>query len=49
VLFRDHSLWVEDMGSKNGTKVNQRPVTSPVAVQPGDILEVGDVRFKFAV
>jgi hypothetical protein len=49
VLFRDHSLWVEDMGSKNGTKVNQRSVTSAVAVQPGDILEVGDVRFKFAV
>jgi hypothetical protein len=49
VLFRDHSLWVEDMGSKNGTKVNQRAVTTATAVQPGDILEVGDVRFKFAV
>lgn len=49
VLFRDHSLWVEDMGSKNGTKVNQKPVTEAVAVQPGDILEVGDVRLKFAV
>ncbi len=49
VLYKDRSLWVEDMGSRNGTTVNQKPVTEPVAVRPGDILQVGDVRFKFAV
>jgi hypothetical protein len=49
ILFRDHRLWVEDMGSRNKTKVNQKPVDDEVAVQPGDTLEVGDVRFKFAV
>jgi FHA domain len=49
VLYKDRSLWVEDMGSRNGTTVNQKPVAEPVAVRPGDILQVGDVRFKFAV
>lgn len=49
ILFRDKSLWVEDMNSRNGTTVDQKAVTQPVAVSPGAILQVGDVRFKFAV
>ncbi|HEY7780111.1 MAG TPA: FHA domain-containing protein [Ktedonobacterales bacterium] len=49
IVFRDRSLWVEDLGSRNGTSVNQQPVAQPVAVRPGDVLQVGDVRFKFAV
>lgn len=49
ILFKDKSLWVEDMNSRNGTTVDQKPVTQPVAVSPGTILQVGDVRFKFAV
>ncbi|WIG60720.1 MAG: hypothetical protein OJF49_003468 [Ktedonobacterales bacterium] len=48
ILFRDQSLWVEDMDSRNGTFVDQRQVTTRVAVTPGSILQVGDVRFKFA-
>lgn len=49
VLYRDKSLWVEDLGSRNGTLVDGKPVTQPVAVLPGTLLQVGDVRFKFAV
>jgi pSer/pThr/pTyr-binding forkhead associated (FHA) protein len=49
ILFRDRSLWVEDMNSRNGTLVDQNRITAPVAVTPGTILQVGDVRFKFAV
>ena len=49
ILYRDRSLWVEDMGSRNGTFVEQRPVSQAVAVSPGSVLQVGDVRFKFAV
>jgi pSer/pThr/pTyr-binding forkhead associated (FHA) protein len=48
ILYRDRSLWVEDMGSRNGTLVNQNTITQPVAVSPGTILQVGDVRFEFA-
>jgi pSer/pThr/pTyr-binding forkhead associated (FHA) protein len=46
LYFQNRSLWVEDLKSKNGTFVNERPVVAPVAVRPGDILRVGDVRFK---
>ena len=49
VYLKDRSLWVEDMGSKNGTFVNGQKVDRAVAVRPGDILQVGDVRFRFAV
>jgi len=49
ILYKDRSLWVEDLGSRNGTLVDQRPVHDSVAVTPGSILQVGDVRFKFAV
>lgn len=49
ILFKDRSLWVEDMGSRNGTLVDQKRVAQPVAVTPGSVLQVGDVRFKFAI
>lgn len=49
ILYRDKSLWVEDMNSRNGTLVDQKSVTQAVAVSPGSILQVGDVRFKFTV
>lgn len=49
VFFKNRSLWVEDLNSKNGTYLNSQQITKPVAVRPGDILQVGDVRFKFAV
>lgn len=49
VIFRERSLWVEDLGSRNGTLVDGKPVTAPIAVLPGTLLQVGDVRFKFAV
>lgn len=48
IIFRERSLWVDDMGSRNGTLLNQNPLTKETAVSPGMILQVGDVRFKFA-
>jgi len=41
VFRRDGSLYVEDLGSTNGTFVNDRQVTSPVPLGPGDRLQVG--------
>lgn len=48
IVYRNRSLWVEDLQSRNGTFVNERPVSQPVAVKPGDLVRVGDVRFKLA-
>jgi hypothetical protein len=41
VFRRDGSLFVEDLGSTNGTFVNDRPVTSTVPIRVGDRLQVG--------
>ncbi|HEX3269080.1 MAG TPA: FHA domain-containing protein [Ktedonobacterales bacterium] len=49
ITYRNRSLWVEDLGSHNGTYINGRKITGPTAVKPDDILQVGDVRFKFTV
>ena len=38
---RDGKLFVEDLGSTNGTYVNRRKVTAPVALRKGDRLQVG--------
>ncbi len=42
VFRRDGSLWVEDLGSTNGTWVNGGKVTMPVPIHPGDRLQVGN-------
>lgn len=37
------NLFVEDLGSTNGTAVNDQPVDEPRALQNGDVVSVGDV------
>lgn len=41
VFRRDGKLWVEDLGSRNGTFVNRKQVSSPVAIRRGDRVAVG--------
>ena len=43
IFSRDGSWFVEDLGSTNGTYLNQRRVTSPAELQAGDRLKVGKV------
>jgi DNA-binding winged helix-turn-helix (wHTH) protein len=38
---------LEDLGSKNGTYVNEVRVTSPVAVADGDVVRTGSIVFSF--
>src|SRR5262249_50750375 len=33
---------VEDLGSRNGTRVNGRPVTGSVALRDGDLVDIGN-------
>ncbi|MEG0147198.1 MAG: FHA domain-containing protein [Eggerthellaceae bacterium] len=44
------NLFIEDMGSTNGTAVNGQPITEPTALKSNDIVNVGDVamRVRFA-
>lgn len=39
---------VEDLGSRNGTHVNDMPVEGPVVLATGDILRIGDIQLRFS-
>jgi pSer/pThr/pTyr-binding forkhead associated (FHA) protein len=41
VFARDGRFFVEDLGSTNGTYLNRKKVTGPVALRRGDRLQVG--------
>lgn len=41
IYHSDGEWYVEDLGSTNGTFVNDRPLTRPVILRPGDTLAVG--------
>lgn len=41
IFSRDGTLFVEDLGSTNGTYLNTRKVSSPVAMKRGDQLKIG--------
>jgi pSer/pThr/pTyr-binding forkhead associated (FHA) protein len=41
VFRRDGDLYVEDLGSTNGTFLNKKKVTSPVVVRKGDKVQFG--------
>jgi predicted component of type VI protein secretion system len=43
--FHDGVLSVQDLDSVNGTLVNGRRVTGKQALRPGDLLEIGPLRF----
>ena len=40
------NLFVEDLGSTNGTTVNGQSITDPVALNDGDVVMVGDVSIR---
>ena len=44
----DGGLAVEDLGSTNGTFVNGKKVTSPVTLERGDHLKVGNTTLEVA-
>jgi pSer/pThr/pTyr-binding forkhead associated (FHA) protein len=41
IFARDGGWYLEDLGSTNGTFVNERKVSAPVSVGPGDTVRVG--------
>ncbi|MCA1665194.1 MAG: sigma 54-interacting transcriptional regulator [Myxococcales bacterium] len=43
ITFRQETLWAEDLGSRNGSKLNGRRIEGKVALQPGDVLTAGPV------
>ena len=48
VYRRDGTIWVEDLGSTNGTWLNGERLTSPAKVDRGDLVQVGGTVFEVA-
>jgi pSer/pThr/pTyr-binding forkhead associated (FHA) protein len=42
-------IWVRDLGSQNGTYVNDVAIASPTLLRPGDVLRVGAASFEVQV
>ena len=48
VYRRDGAIWVEDLGSTNGTWVNAEKINGPTRLGRGDLLQVGGTVFEMA-
>lgn len=46
IYRRDGTLWVDDLGSTNGTWVNAERVTGPTRLGRGDLVQVGGTVFE---
>ena len=47
IFNRDGAWYVEDLGSTNGTYLNQRKVTSPSELHAGDRIKLGKTTLEF--
>lgn len=48
VVPRNGRWWIEDLGSTNGTWVNNHQVDGARPLRPGDLIHVGRVGLRFA-
>lgn len=46
VFPRDDVVWIEDLGSTNGTAINGTAITTPTALRKGDRIEIGGSVFE---
>ena len=44
--YQNEQWWLEDLGSRNGTFVNELPVSEPLVVTYGDMLGFGKTRLR---
>lgn len=48
IFTRDDQLYVEDLGSTNGTYLNRRKVAAPMVVSRGDQIQIGSTIMEVA-
>lgn len=44
--LKDGRVWVEDLRSRNGTTLNETPLTGPQPLEDGDVLAIGGLPFQ---
>lgn len=47
VYYENDCYFVQDTGSANGTAVNNRPITQPTKLSPGDTISVGSAKIIY--
>ncbi len=46
LTWREGQWWLEDQGSRNGTRINSARISSPAVVSAGDVIGVGHTELK---
>ena len=46
ITRRGDQWWLEDMGSRNGTLLNQMPLEEAAVISVGDVIAIGQTQFK---
>jgi FHA domain-containing protein len=44
--LHDGQWWLEDLDSRNGTRLNSQKIAQPTPIVPGDVIGVGRVKLK---
>jgi len=44
--MRNGQWWIEDRKSRNGTLLNDLPVTEAMVITHGDIIGIGNMKFR---
>jgi hypothetical protein len=47
ITLQGHVVVIEDLGSTNGTYLNEEPLTGPQPLYPGDRIRIGDSEFSY--
>jgi hypothetical protein len=46
---RNGEWWLTDLGSRNGTRLNEVPITKPAPLASGDVIGIGQVELKLEI
>lgn len=46
LAWRDSQWWLEDLGSRNGTVLNDAPLAGATVISAGDVVTIGGVQLK---
>jgi len=47
-FYKDTEVWLEDLGSTNGTWVNGEKIMGRIQLVPGDYVKIGSITFQYA-
>ncbi len=46
IKLLDEQWWLEDLNSSNGTLLNNLPISKPTVITSGDLITIGETKFR---